>query len=75
MQVLARLEVFAVVVGDDVRMAEMRQDLELGVELFALFLRHAEVGDFLAAHDEAIGLAPDLANDAKGAMAWIMTQS
>lgn len=74
MQILARLEVLAVVVGDDVRVAEMRQDLELGVELLALFLRHAEVGDFFAAHDEAVGLATDFADDAKGAMAWIMTQ-
>lgn len=42
-QVLADLEVFTVVVGDDVGMAEGRQNLELGVELLALLLRHSEV--------------------------------
>ncbi|TFB01269.1 hypothetical protein CCMA1212_006799 [Trichoderma ghanense] len=68
-QVLARLEVLAVVVGDDVRVAEVREDLELGVQLLALFLRHSDVRDFFAAHDEAVGLAADLADDAKGAMA------
>lgn len=70
MQVLARLEVLAVVVCDDVRVSEMGQDLEFGVELLALLLRHSKVRDFLAAHDEAVGLAADFADDAKGAMAW-----
>lgn len=42
-QVLADLEVFTVVVGNDVGVAEGRQNLELGVELLALLLRHSEV--------------------------------
>jgi high-affinity nickel permease len=68
-QVLALLEVFAVVVGYNVGMPQVRQDLELGVQLLALLLRHAQVADLLAAHDEAVRLAPHLADDAKGAMA------
>lgn len=48
----------------------MRENLELCVQLFTLFLGHAEIGNLLAAHDEAIGLAADFADDAKGAMAY-----
>lgn len=68
MQILAHLEMFSVVVCDDVGMAQVRQDLELGVELLALFLGHAEVGDLLAAHDEAIRSPAHLADDTEGAM-------
>lgn len=69
MQVLAELQMLSVVVGDNVGMAKMRQDLELGVELLALLLGHALVGDFFPAHDEAVGLAADPADDTEGAMA------
>lgn len=70
MQVLAEFEMLAVVVGDDVGVSEVREDLELGMQLLALLLGHAEVRDFLAAHDEAVGLAAHLADDAEGAMAF-----
>jgi hypothetical protein len=43
----------------------VRQDLEFGVELLALLLRHAEVGDFFAAHDEAVCPATDFTDDAE----------
>lgn len=69
MQVLADLEMLAVVVGHNVGMAQMREDLKLGMELLALLLGHAQVRDFLAAHDEAVGLAAHLSDDAKRAMA------
>lgn len=74
-QILGDLQVFTVVVGDDVGVTEGREDLELGVELFALFLGHAQVGDFLAAHDEAVRLSAHLADDTKGAMACVKEAS
>jgi hypothetical protein len=61
---------FAVIVPDDIGMPEGGQNLELGMELFALFLGHLEVADFLPAENHAVGLAADFADDAKGAMAW-----
>ena len=67
-QVLARLEVLAVVVLHDVVVSKMGKDLELGVKLLAFLLRHAMVRDFLAAHDEAIGLPAHFANDTKRSM-------
>lgn len=70
-QVLGDLQVLTVIVGDDVGVAEGREDLELGVELFALLLRHAQVGDFLAAHDKAVRLSAHLADDTEGAMACV----
>jgi hypothetical protein len=69
-QVLADLEVFAVVVADDVRVPEGRQDLELGVELLALLLGHLQVADLLPAENHAVDLAADLSDDAERAMAW-----
>ena len=39
------------VVGDNVRVSEGTQDVELGRELFALLLRHLDVIDFLPAQD------------------------
>lgn len=59
----------SVVVGDNVGVSEVGEDLKLGVELFTFLLGHSEVGDLFTAHDEAVRLAADLANDAKGAMA------
>lgn len=69
-QVLARLEVFAVVVGDDVGVSQVGKDLELGVKLLAFLLGHSKIRNLFAAHDEAVRLAADLANDSKGAMAY-----
>lgn len=46
----------------------MREDLELGVELFALLLGHTLVVDLLTTHDEAVILASHLADDAERAM-------
>jgi len=59
------------VVAYDVLVAEGREDLEFGVELLALLLRHLEVANFLAAHDEAVLLPSHLPDDAKGAMAYV----
>lgn len=70
MQVLARLQMLTVVVGNDVGVSQVGEDLELGVQLFTLLLGHAEVRDLLAAHDEAIGSAANFANDTKGAMTY-----
>lgn len=67
-QVLARLEVLAVVVLHDVVVSKMGENLELGVKLLAFLLRHAMVRDFLAAHDEAIGLPAHFTNDTKRSM-------
>jgi hypothetical protein len=50
-QILRDLDVVALEVGDDVRVAELLEDGELGLELFALLLRHLLVADFLAAED------------------------
>lgn len=72
-QVLARLEVFSVVVLDNVVVSKMREDLEFGVELLALLLGHAMVRDLLAAHDEAIVLAAHLANDSERPMSCAET--
>lgn len=57
------------VVGDDVGVSEARQDLELGVQLFTLLLRHLEVADLLPAHDQSIGLPSHPSDNSKGAMA------
>ena len=57
------------IVGDDVRVLEARQDLEFGVQLFALLLRHLQVADLLPTHDEAIGLSFDLSDNSERAMA------
>lgn len=62
---------FAVIVGDDVGMSQCREDLKLGVKLFALLLGHAQVGDLLATHDEAVRLPPNLADDTEGAMTCV----
>lgn len=58
------------VVADDVGMAERREDGEFGVELLALLLGHLQVADFFPTDNCIVCLAADLANDAKGAMAW-----
>lgn len=68
-QLLLGLEVLAVVVADDVGVAEARKALELGVELLALLLGHLSVVDLLAAQYEAIGLALHLPDDPERAMA------
>lgn len=68
-QLLLGLEVFAVVVADDVGVAEAREALELGVELLALLLGHLAVVDLLAAEYEAIGLALHLSDNPERAMA------
>lgn len=70
MQVLARLDVVALEVGDDVGVAQLLEDGQLGLQLLALLLRHLAVADLLAAQDVAIGLALDLADDAKRAMSY-----
>lgn len=71
-QVLARFQMLAVVVGNDVGVSEVGEDLEFGMKLFTLLLGHPEVGDLLAAHDEAICLSSNFADDAKGAMAYFV---
>ena len=68
-EILADLEMLAVVVGDNVWVPEMRKDLEFGVKLLALLLGHAQVRNLFAAHNEAVILAAHLADDAKRAMA------
>lgn len=68
-KVLAGFEVLAVVVGDDIGVAQVREDLELGMELLALLLGHAKVRNLLAAHDEAVGLSAHFSNYPEGAMA------
>lgn len=68
-KILAGFEVLTMVVGDDVGVAQVREDLKLGMKLLAFLLGHSKVGDFLAAHDEAVGLAANFSNDAEGAMA------
>jgi hypothetical protein len=51
MQVLGGLDVVPLKVCDDVGMPEFLENGELGLELFALLLRHFQVADFLAAQD------------------------
>lgn len=58
------------VVGDDVVVSKVGEDLELGMKLLALLLGHAEVRNFLAAHNKAVRLAANLADDTKGTMAY-----
>lgn len=67
-QVLARFDVVALEVGDDVGMAQFLEDGQLGLQLLALLLRHLAVADLLAAEDVAIRLALDFSDDAKRAM-------
>lgn len=74
-QVLTRLEVFPVVVLDDVVVSKVREDLELGVELLALLLGHTMVRDLLTAHHEAIVLAAHFANDSERPMPYRETSS
>lgn len=50
-QVLRGLEVFSVVVGDDVGVSQGTQDIEFGRELFPFFLGHLDVVDFLPAEN------------------------
>ena len=50
-QVLARLDVVALEVGDDVGVPQLLEDGQLGLELLAFLLRHLEIADFLAAQD------------------------
>ena len=65
MQVMAGLEMLAVVVLDDVGMSEGFQDLQFGGKLVLFFIRHARVGNFFAAEDLVVGLSAHLADDAK----------
>lgn len=50
-QVVAGLEVLAVAVLHDVRVAQGLEDAQLGVQLGLLAVGHARVGDLLAAED------------------------
>ena len=50
MEFLRRLEVFPVVVTDNVWMAKGIEDTEFRLELFPLFMRHTNVADLFAAH-------------------------
>ena len=47
---LRRLEVFPVIVADNVWMTQGMEDGEFGLELFTLFVRHTNVADFFATH-------------------------
>lgn len=51
MQILRGLEMFALVVADDVGMDELLEDGQLGLELFFFLLGHFGVGYFLAAEN------------------------
>lgn len=68
-EVLGHLEMLPVVITHNIGVAECGQDLELGVQLLPLLLRHLEIADFLAAEDHAIHLSAHLSDDSKGAMA------
>lgn len=70
MQILRRLEMFSVVVTDNVGMSKMRENLELGMELFTLLGRHLQIADLLPTHDQPVGLASDLPDHTEGAMAY-----
>lgn len=48
-EVMARLEMFAVAVLDDVWMTEGFEDAQFGVQLVLFLVGHAAVGDFFAA--------------------------
>ena len=48
---MARFEVFAMVVSDDIGMTEGAQDIEFGRELFSLLLGHLDVVDLFATED------------------------
>jgi len=69
-KVLRGFEVLAMVVADDVWVAQCRQDLEFGVELLALLLRHLEVTDLFPAENHVVDLSAHLSDDSKRAMAW-----
>lgn len=45
---MARFEVFAVVISDDIRVTEGAQDIEFGRELFSFLLGHLDVVYFFA---------------------------
>lgn len=64
-QVLRGFEVLAVIVSNNVDMAQRRKNLKFRVQLFSLFLGHLEVADFFAAEHHAVSLAADLADHAK----------
>jgi hypothetical protein len=50
-KVLRGLDVVTLEVGDDVRVAELFQDREFGLELLALLLRHLEIADLFPAEN------------------------
>lgn len=63
MQVLRRLEVLALIVADDVRVDKLFQDGQLGLQLFALLLRHLRIANLFATenlhHGEPIAPASE----------------
>jgi hypothetical protein len=59
-----------VVVSDDVGMSKRGKDRKLGMKLFPLFLRHAQIVDLLATEDLPIFLSAHLSNYTKGAMSY-----
>lgn len=69
-QVRGGLNVLARLVLHDVGVDELLEDGNFGVELGALFVRHAVVGDFFAAEDFVGGFVTDFADDAEGALTW-----